>query len=570
MLPKTDRALRKCPGSMTIKSSNRARSVIGGMSMRSTRWGARLAVLVLGPCLALGLAVRSKGQDESAGPMPVVASKSSKTYHRPTCAAARRITPKNKVQYANPGAAEAQGLKPCNLCRPTEADPSRPRKGRGKAKNKANAQAEAPESKDAPADDGALKFSRDIAPVLVGNCVACHTDGRGSKVLKMTSFQDLMKGSNKTGPVIVPSNPEESELIRRVKGESEGPKMPPGQRNLAPETIAKFEAWIKAGALLDAGIEPTARLDAVAASPEDLRKAALAKLSPEQRDQKLQEVARERWKKASSRTTPETTAGKNFVIFSRLPAARAKALLNTLEAQRLQVGRLLGPATSEALSGPEKVSVYVFNDLPSYVEFVRSIENREVEPGSEAHGRLDVESPYLAAADPLAGGDDPTLHARKPARTRKSQDDEPTGPDRGLAGLLTEQLGASAAGPKAPRWLSYGLGAYLGALVEPRSTYSRKLRQAAAEQWALGWNTKANEILGGEGSPDAIRAVGLSFFEWMGSTYRPILAPFTRAMTQGQEKLDETIHAAWGEMTTREAFLGEWGAWVAARYGRRR
>jgi len=43
------------------------------------------------------------------------------------------------------------------------------------------------------------------------------------------------------------------------------------------------------------------------------------------------------------------------------------------------------------LTGPEKISLYVFNDLASYVEFVRSVENRELEQGIEAHGKLDVE-----------------------------------------------------------------------------------------------------------------------------------------------------------------------------------
>ena len=50
------------------------------------------------------------------------------------------------------------------------------------------------------ADNGRLKFSQDIAPILVANCVNCHSgDNVGVRrgKLDLTTFENLMKGSQK-------------------------------------------------------------------------------------------------------------------------------------------------------------------------------------------------------------------------------------------------------------------------------------------------------------------------------------------------------------------------------------
>lgn len=465
-----------------------------------------------------------------------------------------------------------------------KADPSMA-KGKGKRSAGGKSAAKKADAKsgkaDVAADDKAVKFSRDIAPILAGNCVRCHNAQQKRGQFDLSTFDKLIAGAAKE-KVIVPGKPDESELILRIRGESTGPKMPPGQNNLAPETVAKIEEWVKAGALLDRGIDSKAALETIAPTPEALRKAAIAKLSPEQRDKKLEESALERWKKASAKAAPETTPGKNFQLFSNLPKDRAERLLKTMEGQRTALGNLLGPA-SGALSGAEKISLYVFKDLPTYVEFCRSVENREVEQGIEAHGRLDVEQPYLAAVDPLNGAEESIAPAggggasKKSARTKKGQAAEepvPDGPDRTLAGLVSEQLASSAAvaGGKPPRWLVFGLGAYFGSRVDPRgSNYYRKLHEKAGEQFTLGWVTKANESLGNEGEPETIRGMGLTLCEWQAATLGPRFPMFVQGLiAQGGDKLDDVIRACFGPAATREQFLEQWGAFVASRYVRRR
>ena len=54
-------------------------------------------------------------------------------------------------------------------------------------------------------------------------------------------------------------------------------------RATAPETIARIEKWVKAGARYDL-TDTTVLLDKVAPSPDSVRRAALEKMSPEERD----------------------------------------------------------------------------------------------------------------------------------------------------------------------------------------------------------------------------------------------------------------------------------------------
>jgi mono/diheme cytochrome c family protein len=439
------------------------------------------------------------------------------------------------------------------------------------------AMAQAPKAKQAAAsaaDGKTLTFSRDIAPVLVGNCVGCHSpSGKAAKKFDMSTFQKLRAGGV-SGGTITPGKPEESELVLRIKGESEGPKMPPGNdKDIAAETIAKIEEWIKAGAILDAGPghTPDAPLTAYAATPESLRREELARMTPEQQEEKLTAVALDRWKKGSANTTPEKTSSPHFLMFGQLPQERAEAILKQLEGQYLALRGLLGQPGAMALNGPEKLSIYVFNDRTQYVEFVRGLENRDIEMGTEAHANFGVESPYLAAADPLNGRDDPTL-GQKPSTkvSRKKQDEEFEGPERSLSGLLAEQMGIAAltqAG-KPPRWLSLGFGAYLGSLLEPRSPYYRHLRNVTFAQAEAGWMTKSVEALGGDTEEEKVRAIGFSMIEWLASAFRLQFPVFTRGMLAGPEKLDDQLGKVFN--ASRQEFLGAWYNWIGAHYRRTR
>ena len=423
----------------------------------------------------------------------------------------------------------------------------------------------------AGADSGGLKFSRDIAPILVANCAGCHKQAHRSE-LNQTTFAGLLKGG-KSGPAIVAMKPEESLLVSRIKGE-EGAKMPPGNRDLSAASIAKIETWIKEGARLDAGIVASAPMASYAASPEELRRQEIAKMSPDDRDKKTEATGLARLTKADPKAQPDVQKGTSFLLFSKLPKERATSLLKGLDGQFTRVNRILS-ADKPRLNFPEKVSVYLFKDRASYVEFVRSIENQDVEASEYARAKLTAESPYLIAIDPLGFGPESassSATSKKGGRskTRKASDEASSGPERSLAGLLTEAFAAGAvAQAGGPLWVSQGLGAFLGAQVEPGSPYYRKLRMSAYEQYRIGWTPKATEALGGQAKGENSTAVGLAMFEWLSANASPIaFSGFVQGMLQGQGKLDDCLQTNFN--MTREEFLVGSAEWVGTRYGRGR
>jgi hypothetical protein len=77
--------------------------------------------------------------------------------------------------------------------------------------------------------------------------VVCHGGSRPSRGLSLESYEGILKGSTRR-KVVVPGDPEASEILRRLRGTSE-PRMPlDGPPYLSEEEIARFEAWIAAGA----------------------------------------------------------------------------------------------------------------------------------------------------------------------------------------------------------------------------------------------------------------------------------------------------------------------------------
>lgn len=86
-----------------------------------------------------------------------------------------------------------------------------------------------------------------VQPILAERCAMCHA-GEGAPLgLRLDDYASLMKGSSK-GPVVKAGNPAGSELIRRIKGESQ-PRMPlTGPPFLSAGEIALLERWVADGA----------------------------------------------------------------------------------------------------------------------------------------------------------------------------------------------------------------------------------------------------------------------------------------------------------------------------------
>ena len=99
-----------------------------------------------------------------------------------------------------------------------------------------------------PDPKGIAFFEKNVRPLLIARCYACHSTGaktlRGS--LLLDSRPGWMRGGD-SGPVIVPGNPGESPLIKAVRYAEDGAQMPPSDR-LPPEEIAVLVRWVRMGA----------------------------------------------------------------------------------------------------------------------------------------------------------------------------------------------------------------------------------------------------------------------------------------------------------------------------------
>lgn len=87
-----------------------------------------------------------------------------------------------------------------------------------------------------------------IAPILQERCILCHSGSSAPLGLRLDSYQGLMAGSS-NGAVVVPGNPEASELVARLEGRSL-PRMPlTGPPFLDEAQIASIKDWVLGGAL---------------------------------------------------------------------------------------------------------------------------------------------------------------------------------------------------------------------------------------------------------------------------------------------------------------------------------
>jgi cytochrome c553 len=99
-----------------------------------------------------------------------------------------------------------------------------------------------------PSDAGLEFFEKNVRPVLVRHCYACHS-AEAKKVkggLRLDSRDGLLKGGD-SGPAVVPGKPEESRLIKAVRYADDELKMPPKEQ-LPAAVLADLEAWVKMGA----------------------------------------------------------------------------------------------------------------------------------------------------------------------------------------------------------------------------------------------------------------------------------------------------------------------------------
>jgi mono/diheme cytochrome c family protein len=116
---------------------------------------------------------------------------------------------------------------------------------------------EGPSPPDAPPGPGEPVTFVHVERIFLQRCVECHGDARAEgppEGLRLDGLANILTGGELI--VVIPGNPEASEIVRRIEGTAE-PRMPfDGPPWLSEEEIALIRRWIEGGAL-DAAGEPS-------------------------------------------------------------------------------------------------------------------------------------------------------------------------------------------------------------------------------------------------------------------------------------------------------------------------
>ncbi len=109
------------------------------------------------------------------------------------------------------------------------------------------------------ANEPALEFSRQIAPLLEQRCLRCHRGLTARGHLSLTTRDDLLRGGD-SGPALVPGDPAASLLLEMTSGDQ--PAMPAEGQPLSAAEHELLTRWVAAGAVWPTDHELTLPLDA--------------------------------------------------------------------------------------------------------------------------------------------------------------------------------------------------------------------------------------------------------------------------------------------------------------------
>ena len=96
-----------------------------------------------------------------------------------------------------------------------------------------------------------VRFNRDILPILAENCFACHGFDSGSREadLRLDTPDGPLSGEDGSG-VVVPGDPDASELVSRIYESDPDVVMPPPEtgKKLSEAERSLLRRWIAEGA----------------------------------------------------------------------------------------------------------------------------------------------------------------------------------------------------------------------------------------------------------------------------------------------------------------------------------
>src|SRR5262252_1784565 len=100
-----------------------------------------------------------------------------------------------------------------------------------------------------------LSFNQTIQPILSENCYPCHGPDPGARKakLRLDRAEFAYAPHDKSGPAIIPGQPDRSPLVHKIEARNPKDRMPPPEahKTLKPEQIALLREWVKQGSVYE-------------------------------------------------------------------------------------------------------------------------------------------------------------------------------------------------------------------------------------------------------------------------------------------------------------------------------
>jgi WD40 repeat protein/mono/diheme cytochrome c family protein len=122
-----------------------------------------------------------------------------------------------------------------------------------------------------------VSFIRDVAPVLVGNCQACHGPKTAESNYRLDTFESLMRPGDFGLPPVTAGNFDDSEMYQLITDDDPHARMPNNGGRLTDAEIQTIAEWIRQGAKFDGRSEKAPLREQI---PLDIRHAAPPELYP--------------------------------------------------------------------------------------------------------------------------------------------------------------------------------------------------------------------------------------------------------------------------------------------------
>jgi mono/diheme cytochrome c family protein len=362
-----------------------------------------------------------------------------------------------------------------------------------------------------------VSFKNDIAPLLLANCASCHGLGRRpSGRFNLTTFAGMLRGGE-NGPSVLPGNPTESYIIKKLLGTGGGQRMPANGDPFDDAQMELISKWITEGATFD-GLSFDQDLGRVVAI------ARTEKYTHEELAAERVGIAQNNWKLSMSGINSQSAETDNFYVIGSLTESQLKKFGEQAEVVLGQVQVALKVSKSKPLI-KGRISLFFFNQRYDYSEFGKMVEKRSLPKEWRGHFRYDIVDAYGALLVPRGENVIDGIVAEQ------------------VAGIYAQSLG------NVPRWFSNGMARVIAARVVKADTriqdWKKNVISAAAKM------TKPDDFITGKLGGEDASLVAYSYVDFLMTNPQRFNA-LTKALQNGA-KFDVAFAAIYGDTPSKVA-----------------